>query len=92
MEGASHFHPPWIRTPGVLLQVVSFHSLGNNAVDTGLNWSLITDVEEGEKWAKALGLCMFIDVSTGRQTIGALNARDVYTSITVVTNKFGAYL
>ena len=35
---------------------------------------------------------MFIDVSTGRQTIGALSARNVYASITVVTNKFGAYL
>ena len=58
----------------------------------GLDWSLIASVEEGEKWAKALGLCRFIDVSTGRQTIGALNARDVYASITVVIDKFGVYL
>lgn len=81
--------PPTSILHGFVRQVYfskPFHSLGNNAVDTGLDWSLITDVEDGEKWAKALGLCMFIDVSTGRQTIGALNARDVYASITVVTN------
>lgn len=87
--------PPTSILHGFVRQVYfskPFHSLGNNAVDTGLDWSLITDVEYGEKWAKALGLCRFIDVSTGRQTIGALNARDVYSSMTVVTDKFGAYL
>lgn len=87
--------PPTSILHGFVRQVYfskSLYRLGTKAVDTGLDWSLIASVEEGEKWAKALGLCRFIDVSTGRQTIGALNARDVYASITVVIDKFGVYL
>lgn len=57
--------------------------------DTGVDWSKIEAVEDGLRWAKAMGLCKFIDVETGEATIGTLNKMDLDMSVQVLLDKFG---
>ena len=55
---------------------------------TTVPWSLVESVDDGEKWASAFGLRKMIDVETGEQVIGGMDAVDSNKSIYSVGRKY----